>query len=90
MSSSASASATPEAGAAAEDKKGQGNAAFAAKDYPRAIKLYSEAIELNPATHVYFSNRSACYAAQGDHENAEKDAAKCVELDPTFIKGYYR
>jgi len=75
---------------AAEEKKELGNKAFAAKDYDEAIKFYSEAIEIDPTNHVYFSNRSACHGSQSNWKSAASDASECVRLDPTFTKGYYR
>jgi Flp pilus assembly protein TadD len=44
----------------------------------------------NPSNHVYYSNRSACYASLGKQQEAADDASKCIELNPNFIKGYYR
>mmetsp|Transcript_21248 Transcript_21248/g.29789 ORF Transcript_21248/g.29789 Transcript_21248/m.29789 type:complete len:263 (+) Transcript_21248:204-992(+) len=74
----------------AEDHKGLGNKAFATKDFDEAIKCYTEAIKLDSANHVYFSNRSASYAGKKDWENAVMDAKECIRLNPSFIKGYYR
>ncbi len=48
--------ATPEEKATAF--KNDGNTAFAAHDWPRAIELYSKAIELNDKDHTFFSNRA--------------------------------
>mmetsp|Transcript_49322 Transcript_49322/g.139642 ORF Transcript_49322/g.139642 Transcript_49322/m.139642 type:complete len:90 (-) Transcript_49322:769-1038(-) len=42
---------------AAEAKKKEGNDAFAKKEYEAAIGFYSEAIELDPQNHIYYSNR---------------------------------
>ena len=75
---------------AAEAAKAQGNAAMAAKDYPRAIDSYTVAVGLCPSNHIYFSNRSAAYLASGEAESAIKDAITCVSLAPDWCKGYYR
>ncbi|CAM9131892.1 unnamed protein product [Phaeothamnion confervicola] len=74
----------------AEAKKAAGNAAFASKDYKEAIRLYTEAIELDGTNHLYYSNRSACYASMNQQENAAADAEECIRLNPDFVKGYYR
>jgi stress-induced-phosphoprotein 1 len=37
-----------------------------------------------------YSNRAACYTKLGALPEAMKDADKCLEIDPTFIKGYSR
>ena len=36
---------------------------------------------------AYYSNRSAAFAHLGKHESALNDANKCLERDPSFIKG---
>ncbi|XP_074598837.1 uncharacterized protein LOC141853404 isoform X2 [Brevipalpus obovatus] len=61
-------------------------------DYQRAIKLYTEAINmdpLSPSNHVLFGNRSAAYCGAG------KFTKVCVtnmarELAPRWAKAYYR
>lgn len=76
--------------AAAEERKARGNEFFKRKDYPNAVKWYSEAIDLDPTNHTYFSNRSASYAGMGDWEHAAEDGASCVRVNKNFIKGYFR
>jgi len=75
-------------------KKQEGNAAFSAKDYEKALTLYTEAIELDPSSHVLYSNRSAAHCALKNFKGAEEDAANCIKLaadnNTIFIKGYYR
>jgi hypothetical protein len=48
--------ATPEE--KATELKNQGNKAFAAHDWPTAIDLYSQAIELNGKEPTFWSNRA--------------------------------
>ncbi|KAK1261522.1 Heat shock protein STI [Acorus gramineus] len=43
----------------------------------------------NAGTKVY-SNRAACYTKLGALPEGLKDAEKCIELDPSFSKGYTR
>jgi stress-induced-phosphoprotein 1 len=76
--------------AAAEAKKAKGNDFFKVKDYPNAIKWYTEAIELDPSNSAYYSNRSASYAGLEDWEHAAEDGQSCISSDKTFIKGYFR
>lgn len=37
-----------------------------------------------------YSNRAASYIKLGALPEAKKDAEKCIELDPQFVKGYLR
>lgn len=54
--------------------KDQGNKAFAAKDYDKAIDLFTQAIALDPNNHVLYSNRSAAKAGKKDWGAALEDA----------------
>jgi stress-induced-phosphoprotein 1 len=74
----------------AQQFKTQGNAAFSAGDNAEAVKCFTRAIELDANDHVFFSNRSAAYAAMGDYEAALRDAEACVSLAPQWAKGYSR
>lgn len=70
--------------------KNLGNECFSAKKYEEAIQHFSKAIELNPNDHVFFSNRSACFASLEQYEKALEDATRCVTLKPDWSKGYTR
>ena len=77
----------------AEGKKSEGNQAFKARDYAKAIICYTEAIEADPNSDIAalcLSNRSAAYFGLKEWDKAAEDAKKCVALKPTFGKGYYR
>ncbi|RIA82220.1 putative heat shock protein 70-interacting protein [Glomus cerebriforme] len=74
----------------AEEFKSQGNEAFSAKQYDKAIDLFTKAIELDPSNHVLYSNRSACYASLKQYDKALEDANKTIELKNTWAKGYSR
>ncbi|CAO3663697.1 unnamed protein product [Rhizopus microsporus] len=74
----------------AEMKKVMGNRKVAERNYPEAIKLYSEAIALNPHNAVFYANRAAAYSQQGDHEKAVEDAKKALDIDPKYSKAYSR
>jgi tetratricopeptide (TPR) repeat protein len=58
--------------------KDQGNSAFAAKDYSRAIDLFSQAIALDSSSHVLYSNRSAAYAGNKQWTRALEDAEQVL------------
>lgn len=70
--------------------KDLGNKAFAAKDYDKAVQLFSQAITLDPSNHVLYSNRSAANAGKKLYNDALEDADKCVSINPTWGKGYAR
>lgn len=75
---------------AAEKFKAQGNACFKNKDYRGAIGFYGQAIDKDPTNHTFYSNRSACYMALDDYENAAEDGRSCIQANKNFIKGYFR
>jgi len=64
--------------------KDLGNKAFAAKDYDKAIELFSQAIALEPSNHVLYSNRSAARAGKKLYAEALEDASKVRTCFDTF------
>ncbi|KAI1846714.1 hypothetical protein JX266_007287 [Neoarthrinium moseri] len=74
----------------AEELKGQGNRAMAAKDYPKAIEHYTQALALHPGNAIFLSNRAAAYSAARDHESARADAEAAVQVDPKYTKAWSR
>eukprot|EP01083_Nonionella_stella_P157808 512733_1 len=75
---------------AAEAAKSRGNELFKLTKYMEAVKEYTKAIRLDPTNPVYLSNRAQCYLRLDRPENAEKDALRCVNLNPRWYKGQYR
>jgi len=73
-----------------EQAREEGNALFKEGKFPEAIEKYSDAMKRNPKSHLPYSNRSACYQKLMEWSLALKDADKCVEMDPTFVKGWTR
>ncbi|XP_077543529.1 dnaJ homolog subfamily C member 7-like isoform X3 [Haemaphysalis longicornis] len=74
----------------AEAKKEQGNEYYSLKKYDDAIKLYTEAIELDGSNVAYYSNRAACYMMMGDHQAALDDCRQVLLRDPHNSKGLLR
>ncbi|XP_038071862.1 stress-induced-phosphoprotein 1-like [Patiria miniata] len=73
-----------------DDLKAKGNAALQAGNAKKAVDFYSQAIKLDPANHVLYSNRSAAYAKMGNYEQALQDGCQTVEIKPDWPKGYSR
>eukprot|EP00795_Rhopilema_esculentum_P013731 gene13731-4651_t len=71
-------------------KKEEGNKLYSSKDYTGAIKLYSEAIDLQPTNFAYYGNRCACYIMTKDYQSALNDARKSTAYNSNFTKGYLR
>ncbi|CAJ2650519.1 unnamed protein product [Trifolium pratense] len=74
----------------ADKEREKGNDYFKQQKYPEAIKHYTESLKRNPKDPKAYSNRAACYTKLGAMPEGLKDAEKCIELDPTFTKGYTR
>ncbi|KIZ02857.1 stress-induced-phosphoprotein 1 [Monoraphidium neglectum] len=74
--------------AAAE--KEAGNKAFGAKQYEAAVLHFTKAVELDPSSEVYLSNRSAAYAALERYQAALDDARAVTRLKPRWAKGHAR
>ena len=81
--------------------KARGNEAFGTGEYGQAILMYSLALdkaeELPPdapstvfARDVIYSNRAACFLKLGQHEKAEEDARKALEINPDNVKANFR
>lgn len=52
--------------------------------------MYTKAIETNPNIAIYYANRSFAYLKTECFGYALNDASKSVELDKSYVKGYYR
>ncbi len=68
----------------------EGNTFFKNKQFKEAITKYTEAIALDSNDVTFYSNRSACYAALNQWEEAAEDGRQCIICDKTFVKGYFR
>ena len=63
---------------------------FAAGNHKMAVKMYTDAIRIAPRQHTLYSNRSAASCLGGHYAEAFEDACKCIDLMPTWPKGYVR
>lgn len=75
---------------AAEKFKNEANEYFKKQKYDLAIEYYTKAIEHNPNSAVYFANRSIANLRLESVGYALSDASKSIEIDKSYIKGYYR
>jgi tetratricopeptide (TPR) repeat protein len=55
-----------------------------------AVRLYSQAIAGAEQDWTLFGNRSAAYLALGHYDEALADAAKAIQLNKEWGKGYFR
>ena len=62
------------------------NAACQNGDYALAASLYTEALALDPLSHVLYSNRSAARLKMGLFALALQDAVRATELSPQWPK----
>lgn len=81
----------------AEEWRARGNDAVKTGDLEAAIECYSSGISKaakvggdGEAEALLRSNRALCLHKQGRYQDAVDDAKRCVELKPSFVKGYLR
>ncbi|KAK4967022.1 hypothetical protein LTR28_003018 [Elasticomyces elasticus] len=70
--------------------KTAGNKFFKAKEYDKAIKEYSKAIEADPQSSTYRSNRAAALISANRFTDALEDAKRADELEPDTGKIMHR
>ena len=75
---------------AADWNDAAGNKCFQANDFDGAIAHYTTAIGLDSKKSTHYSLRAAAFTSKGDPVKALADAEKCIELSPTWPKGYLR
>ncbi|KAJ6587140.1 phosphoprotein phosphatase [Mycena vulgaris] len=76
--------------AAALTLKAEANKAFSGHDFPTAARLYSEAIEKNPADATIWCNRAYTRMKLEEFGYALTDASQAIQVDPKYAKAYYR
>ncbi|KAL2651656.1 hypothetical protein R1flu_019784 [Riccia fluitans] len=73
-----------------EELKAQANEAFQAHRFARAVELYTKAIELNSENAVLYANRAFAHTKLEEYGSAISDASRAIEINPKYVKGYYR
>lgn len=74
----------------AQEKKELGNSFISKKEYSQAVKMYTEAIQLDPSQAIFFSNRALAYLELQKYQEVIDDCDKCLKLDPNNFKAYFR
>lgn len=70
--------------------KEDGNAAFKARDYKRAVELYTQALEIDPnnkdINSKLLQNRAQAHINLKQYDHAVEDCTEALRLDPSYIK----
>ncbi|KAK1819405.1 hypothetical protein LTR12_006231 [Friedmanniomyces endolithicus] len=74
----------------AEACKAQGNKFYKAQQYDKAVEEYTKAIEADPQSSTYLSNRAAAYMAANRWVQALEDCKLADELEPGNSKILHR
>ena len=72
--------------AGAKKAMADANVEFKAGNYPAAVTLYSQAVDLDPGEVTYPANRANVYLKMKRWEEAEKDCTEAIKLDPKASK----
>jgi len=78
---------------AMETLRNQANDFFKKGKYQEAMEYYTKAIDAEPLTQqtaICFGNRSFAACKLEQYGQALQDADKAIELNPSYIKAYYR
>ncbi|EGC38861.1 hypothetical protein DICPUDRAFT_45625 [Dictyostelium purpureum] len=75
--------------AKSDEFKGKANKYFAEQKYDLATELYTKAIKYYP-TAILYSNRAFSNFKREYYVNALQDATISHQMDPNYIKAYYR
>ena len=66
--------------------KQKGNDAFNKKKYEVAEKFYSDALQLNPDSRPFWTNRAICRNTMKKHDDALIDCMSALSIDPKCSK----
>jgi len=79
-----------------EEIKNRAKGSLGSKNYLEAKTLYGKAIAVMEGSgedqylSILYANRSMCELGMNKATEAETDAARSLELDPGYVKAYYR
>jgi tetratricopeptide (TPR) repeat protein len=66
----------------------EGNAAYSAGGFDKAIATFSEAIRLRPDDASAFDSRGNAYESKGDHDRAIADYNEAIRLTPNYAVAF--
>jgi import receptor subunit TOM70 len=66
-----------------------GNKLYVAKDYQKAIELYTRCLDLHQE-HIFYANRAACWQVLGEWDKVVEDTTAALSLDPMYSKALGR
>jgi serine/threonine protein kinase len=69
--------------------KEQGNEAYRAQNFPKAIEFFSAAIALDNNNHVLYTNRAMCYGATKDWLQCVRDSEASIRHNAKWAKAYF-
>ncbi|KAF0901530.1 hypothetical protein E2562_003511 [Oryza meyeriana var. granulata] len=75
---------------AADHHQDEGQELLSQGKWEEAAAQFTEAIKMNPTDPKNFSDRAKCHIKLNVLAKGLEDADRCIELDPTFCKGYLR
>jgi len=70
--------------------KSEANKLFVASKYNECLQLYTLSLNKNPFDPAVWCNRAATRLKLEEHGLAIADATKAIELDPKYVKAYFR
>ncbi|CAB9515833.1 Stress-induced-phosphoprotein 1 [Seminavis robusta] len=73
-----------------KESRNKGNSAFKAGKWQEAIKYYTRAINLDGKDFLCMANRSAAHLRLGNHDEALRDAERCIKIKASYAKGHVR
>mmetsp|Transcript_61658 Transcript_61658/g.193245 ORF Transcript_61658/g.193245 Transcript_61658/m.193245 type:complete len:473 (-) Transcript_61658:64-1482(-) len=73
-----------------KENKAKGDSCFKNGEWRDGAVYYTRAINNTPDDHKLYSNRSACYCKLKKFDKALKDAEKCISLNSSWPKAYFR
>ncbi|KAK9844068.1 hypothetical protein WJX81_003556 [Elliptochloris bilobata] len=90
LKAQAEARAAAEQSASSAKFRHAGNKAFQRGRIKEAVRLYTEALQLEPDNTVVYSNRSLCHLRLKEHAEAARDALAAVRCDVMRAKSWAR